>query len=222
MLSELGYEIHRAAFSHSEIQDLRIEADLISAEAGSACVRNLTMLSERIRNLSVSTKLKALLPSLNYIPVRSILFDKTSAENWPVAWHQDLTIATKEKKDCDGYGPWSTKAGVTHTQAPVDLLRKMATIRIHLDPTDRKNGALIVSPCSHKTGRLSSDLISEFVSRSSYICECQPGDILLMSPLILHSSKRSTNPSRRRILHLEYAPQDALDQRLNWHETHST
>ncbi|MBG7609140.1 MAG: phytanoyl-CoA dioxygenase family protein [Verrucomicrobia bacterium] len=83
--------------------------------------------------------------------MRSILFDKTATENGPVAWHQGLTICTKQEIPTEGYGPWSNKDGVPHVQPPVALLKTMVTTRIHLDPTNSNNGALMVIPGSHST-----------------------------------------------------------------------
>jgi hypothetical protein len=40
--------------------------------------------------------------------------------------------------------------------------------------------------------------------------------VLLMSPLLLHASRRATHPTRRRVVHLEYAPSDALATGLAW------
>jgi hypothetical protein len=217
-LSQDGFEIHRGVFSADEIEVLREEADRVATEAGSACVRNLNSRSERFRKLSNSPKLMGILPNASFSAVRSLLFDKTPLENWPVAWHQDLTIATKAEISCEGYGPWSVKDGVTHTHAPIELLRQMVTARIHLDHTDEENGALIISPASHQFGKISSAAIPEMIAESAYTCVCEPGDVLLMSPLLLHSSHRSAKPSRRRILHFEYAPPNALDPRLAWHE----
>jgi hypothetical protein len=37
--------------------------------------------------------------------VRGIFFDKTPAANWPVAWHQDLTLAPAARHDKEG---WTT------------------------------------------------------------------------------------------------------------------
>ena len=105
-------------------------------------------------------------------------------------------------------------------QPPVELLKTMVTARIHLDPTDAKNGALMVVPGSHLHGRIPPSSIADFTSSPAHTCECQPGDILLMSPHILHASRRSEIPSRRRIIHSEYAPEKALDARLSWHEPH--
>jgi hypothetical protein len=42
-------------------------------------------------------------------PVRAILFNKSPDANWLVGWHQDLTIAVRERRDVPGYGPWSIK-----------------------------------------------------------------------------------------------------------------
>jgi len=219
-LVQNGYEIHRDVFSDGEIELLRHEADRIAAEAGSACVRHLRDRSNILRELSLKPKIFGILPEHDFRPVRSILFDKTPSENWPVAWHQDLTICTAREVACDGYGPWSVKDGIPHVQPPAKLLESMVTVRIHLDQTDSENGALLVMPRSHIHGRLSHSAIAEISSDPAHICECQPGDVLLMSPLILHSSRRSAIPSRRRIIHFEYAPSDILDTRLSWHETH--
>ena len=218
-LQHSGYRIHREVFDTDEIEHLRSEADRVATEAGSACVRHLNARSYVFQDLSISKKISDLMDNAHLQPVRSILFDKTATENWPVAWHQDLTICTKEEIPTEGYGPWSNKDGVPHVQPPVALLKAMVTARIHLDPTDSNNGALMVIPGSHLHGKIPSATIPDLVGNSTETCECQPGDVLLMSPLILHSSKRSTRPSRRRILHFEYAPPDALDSRLTWHET---
>jgi hypothetical protein len=52
------------------------------------------------------------------VPVRAIYFDKSSEANWLVPWHQDLTLAVRTRVDVPGFGPWSTKDGVTHVQPP--------------------------------------------------------------------------------------------------------
>ena len=213
-----GFQMHPGVFAEDEILALRHEADRVAADAGSACVRHLRDHSGMFRELARSSKILSLLSDPDLQPVRSILFDKTPSENWPVAWHQDLTICTKTEIACEGYGPWSIKDGVPHVQPPVDLLKKMVTVRIHLDPTDADNGALRVIPESHLHGRLNPASITDFAAAKPHTCECHPGDVLLMSPLILHSSLRSASPCRRRILHFEYAPTDALDARLTWHE----
>jgi hypothetical protein len=44
--------------------------------------------------------------------VRGIFFNKTRSSNWKVVWHQDVTIAVRERADVAGFGPWTMKAGI--------------------------------------------------------------------------------------------------------------
>jgi len=217
-ISSEGFKIIRRIFNPQEIEIMRVEADRISRGEGSACVRHLREKSRVFDQLAVSERLLGLLPK-GLSPVRSILFDKTPEENWPVAWHQDLTITVKEKIESEGYGPWSTKGGAIHVQPPATVLSEMMTLRIHLDETSSLNGALRVIPKSHSKGKISSKDISAHIDASEFTCECDPGDVLLMSPLILHASKRSEKPNRRRIIHFEYAPLSSLAKALTWHES---
>jgi len=91
-------------------------------------------------------------------------------------------------------------------------------MRIHLDDTPEHNGALRVLPGSHKKGKVDSSEISALSKEGAVTCACSAGDVLLMRPLIIHSSKKSENPQRRRIIHFEYAQEDDLDKSLSWHE----
>ena len=217
MRGDDGYEIRRGVIPLAKIENLRAAADDMAAAAGSACVRNIRQRSDIFARLAVSKSLLDLLPA-GMTPVRSILFDKTPGENWPVAWHQDLTIAVSDSSQTPGYGPWTFKDGVHHVHAPAELLERMITLRLHLDETPAANGALIVAPGSHRFGKIPADSIPEQVRRA-VICECHPGDVLLMSPLLLHSSKRSLSPSRRRVVHFEYAFPGDLPAGLAWHES---
>lgn len=151
-------------------------------------------------------------------PVRAIYFDKSPDANWLVPWHQDLTIATREPVESPGFGPWSVKDGIPHVQPPIELLEQMLTIRIHLDAADESNGALRVLPGSHAFGRLSAARIQELrASSTEHLCEVAAGDALLMRPLLLHASGRSTSDRHRRVLHIEYAA-FALPSGMEWHE----
>lgn len=142
----------------------------------------------------------------NAYPVKGFLFDKTAKANWKVAWHQDITIAVKEKKPVKGFYPWSEKAGIPHVQPPVEILQNLLTLRIHLDNCDGDNGALKVIPKSHLYDKLDSEQISHLgQTRKAYICTAKAGDVLMMRPLLLHSSSASVQPCHRRVLHIEYA-----------------
>lgn len=148
--------------------------------------------------------------------VRSTLFDKTDTANWKVPWHQDLTIAVDSRRETEGYGPWSTKEEVTHVQPPTRVLESMVTIRIHLDPCPATNGALRVQPGTHHLGRLNQNHVQSFVDEAKAItCAAQPGEALIMRPLLLHASSPSSTPAHRRVLHFDFAVGD-LDNGLSW------
>src|SRR5215470_17243730 len=63
--------------------------------------------------------------------VRGLFFNKTRTSNWKVAWHQDLTIAVRERKEVAGFGPWTMKAGIVHVQAPSEVMAGILAIRLH-------------------------------------------------------------------------------------------
>ena len=212
-----GFEIFRGVLNESQLASLREEADRVAITAGSVCVRHLRSRSEIFDALSLSDVILSHLPE-GLRPVRSILFDKTPEENWPVPWHQDITIAVTEEHDVPGYGPWSHKDGAPHVQPPMSLLQHMVTIRLHLDDTPAANGALRVIPRSHLRGKISADAITSHDKELTITCECMAGDAVLMSPLLLHSSQRSSEPARRRVIHFEYARQEDLDPKLSWFE----
>ena len=152
-------------------------------------------------------------------PVRASWFNKSVETNWLVAWHQDLAIAVRERVDVPGFGAWSVKEGVPHVQPPAEVLQRMLSVRIHLDDADGENGALRVIAGTHRLGRLSAEQIAALrAEREETLCVAAAGNALLMRPLLLHASGRSTRDRPRRVLHLEYAGRD-LPGGLTWRAT---
>ena len=150
--------------------------------------------------------------------VRGIYFDKHEDANWKVAWHQDMTIAVRERIEVDGYGPWSIKAGIHHVQPPASVLENMLTLRLHLDHADESNGALRLLPGTHKYGRLEMRQIDYWKQEKKPVtCVVPSGGAVLMRPLLLHSSTTEVNPAHRRVLHFEYSSID-LPSELKWFE----
>jgi ectoine hydroxylase-related dioxygenase (phytanoyl-CoA dioxygenase family) len=149
--------------------------------------------------------------------VRGILFNKTRTSNWKVVWHQDLTIAVRERRDVDGFGPWTVKAGVLHVQPPAEIMRGILAIRLHLDESGIDNGPLRVIAGSHREGRLSAEQIGSWEKENSVTCTVPRGGALLMCPLLLHASSACAIPKSRRVIHLEFACAE-LPQGLEWHD----
>jgi hypothetical protein len=151
-------------------------------------------------------------------PVRILFFDKTIETNWAAPWHQDRTIAVKERVDTPGFGAWNLKEGIAHVEPPVSLLENMLTLRLFLDDCDAGNGPLEVACNTHNVGRIPSQNAA-IVARGSrrFVALGKAGDVLAMRLLSLHKSDRAAEPSRRRVLHVDYAGED-LPAPLQWAE----
>lgn len=182
--------------------------------------RNLLKLPE-VERFSVSSKLADYLWPLlgdNFRATRGIFFDKTEGANWPVLWHQDLSLAVREKRNLPRWAIWSVKRGIPHVQPPAEILARMVTVRLHLDDCPAENGALRVIAGSHRSGKLSRDAIQQLTAGEADVVTASAGDALFMRPLILHASSAALLPRHRRVLHVEFAPNDLLPPELDWAE----
>lgn len=149
------------------------------------------------------------------VPFRATLFDKSPQSNWLVVWHQDTALPLRERRNIPGWGPWSIKDGVTYAHAPASALCRVAALRVHLDDSTSQNGPLRVLPGTHVHGVLSDDAIQELALRIAPLdCLVPQGGVLVMRPLIVHASSKSAFPMPRRVLHIEYAENAAIEPRL--------
>ncbi len=185
-------------------------------------VRNLLNLSPEIKEFSESETVKKIASDFigeNARVVRAIYFNKTAEANWKVPWHQDLTIAVKEKQETEGFTTWTRKVGIFHVQPPIEILEKMLALRFHLDDADETNGALKVIPKSHTKGRLDAEKIKHLrKANETAVCSVKKGDCLIMRPLLLHSSSAGSNPKNRRVIHFEFSSED-LPNGLQWYDS---
>lgn len=152
----------------------------------------------------------------DYFISKSIYFDKPKESNWFVAYHQDLTISVDQKMPLEGFQNWTNKQNQFAVQPPLSILENNFTIRIHLDDTTHENGALKVIEKSHLKGIYRPENI-DFTTEKETFCEVKKGGIMLMKPLLLHASNRTTNQQRRRIIHIEFS-NHLLPNNLNWSE----
>ena len=142
------------------------------------------------------------------VPFRATLFDKSPSSNWLVMWHQDTALPLTEKREAQGWGPWSVKDGVTYAHAPAEALELVLAVRLHLDDSNLENGPLRILPGTHRAGVLTDDEIQRFSeSVKSVECPVDAGGVLLMRPLVVHASSKSANSKPRRVLHIEYGAQ---------------
>jgi len=140
------------------------------------------------------------------MPVRAVMFDKTAEQNWALGWHQDRTITVRERIETEGFGPWTMKQGILHVAPPMAVLARMITLRIHLDDCAADNAPLKVARGSHRLGWVRAESAAQQASAlPCLVCEAKAGDIWAYATPILHASERATNPSRRRVLQVDYA-----------------
>lgn len=184
-------------------------------------MRDLLRAIPEVRRLAGSRALLRLVePVLNArsFAVRGLLFDKTAGANWGVPWHQDLTIAVLRRVEAPEFGPWTVKAGITHVRPPIGVLQRMLTLRVHLDDCGEGRGPLRVLPGSHDSGRLGAEATrARLESGEAVDCLVGRGGVVMMRPLLLHASSAATEPTRRRVIHLEYAA-DPLPGGVEWFE----
>lgn len=204
-----GVEIRKALLPGEIIESVKSDIDLESAKLQKYGVRNLEKRFSSISRLAGDDELLSMARSLlngSVSLVRALFFDKTPDKNWFVTWHQDKTVTLNKQTDTAGWGPWSIEDGVHHVQAPVSVLNKMVTFRLHIDPADEENGCLKVIPGSHKYGILKQTEIDELVSSSIAVpCVVEAGDAVIMRPHILHKSSKAKQPNHRRVVHLEFS-----------------
>lgn len=178
-------------------------------------LKEVPMTAEIVFNDNLKSILTKVLGG-KYFVIKSIYFDKPQTSNWYVSYHQDLTISVDKKLLLDDFEFWTTKQNQFAVQPPLSILQKIVTVRIHLDDTNESNGALKVVPRSHSKGIYRPEAIDWTVERE-VSCNVSKGGIMLMKPLLLHSSARTTNNRQRRVIHIELSNHE-LPTGLNWAE----
>lgn len=209
MAEDPGFQLLIGA-AREELARLQRAADRLLA--GSHAARNVL---RRAPELSACAERWARHPAIraqlgeDAFPIRGLIFDKIPGANWQVPWHRDRLIAVQRRIDLPGWGPWSVKDGVCHVDPPEPWSSRRLAIRIHLDDCPAGNGALQVLPGSHR------DQTAEVTTGMGVMITAAAGDVLIMHPLLLHASSPAATPSRRRIIHVEYAT-DPLPGGLAW------
>lgn len=226
LILEEGFAIIDNVFTTEEINSILTE--MTKVDTDNACFRKTSDLFAIRRflkevpaayNLIFSAKLTTLILELfgeGYFVVKSIYFDKPEQSNWFVAYHQDLTISVDKKEDVEEFGSWTVKQNQFAVQPTLDILQSNFTIRIHLDDTNENNGALKIIPKSHLKGISRPETI-DWATETETICSVKKGGIMIMKPLLLHASNKTTSNNKRRVIHIEFS-NCSLPGTLQWAE----
>jgi hypothetical protein len=222
-----GFHLLRGAFSDAECDRLLHEWQAASEANAVGVMRSATGAIYGARNIldlwpaaihlmhqpALSEAVRLVLGS-GFGLVRMLYFDKPPGESWALPWHKDLAIAVRNNRlPSEQFTCPTTKYGVPHVEAPTWLLERMLTARLHLDEVTEENGPLRVIPGSHRDGKESGSV------ESVVHVLCGRGDVLLMRPLLSHSSGHSHEGTtrHRRVLHLEFSADRDLTDAYEWH-----
>jgi hypothetical protein len=202
--------------SPDELTVLRSLADQTVSPRPGARLRGADILADVLSATGSVGALAVRLTSLAARPVRAVMFDKTPDANWAVAWHQDRTLPVVARVEVEGFGPWSIKDGLLHVAPPFEILARMVTLRIHLDPVETGNAPLRAALGSHRLGRVAAEDAAARAAEHPVIdCLAEAGDVWVYATPILHASDRAQPPRRRRVLQVDYADFD-LPRGLTW------
>lgn len=204
-----GFGILNHIYTKRDIRKLKARLDAYIRENNEKAfgMREVLLKIPELKEILFNKNFKKLIKSINKnaFLTKAIYFDKSPKDNWYVTWHQDIPINVKEKKTEEGFTSWTQKKGVVSVRPPEEISKNTFTMRIHLDDTTTKNGALKVIPGSHNK-RLNDEEIQLISSNSiPFISEVSSGGVQLLKPLLLHASSQSKTQRRRRVLHLEFS-----------------
>lgn len=225
-IDEFGFSMVNNIYTEEEIKQILTVIEAANSDKATFrksedlfAIRQFLRELPEIRAIIFNDKLKQILNGVfgdRYFVVKSIYFDKPEKSNWYVAYHQDLTISVDQKVTLEGFGPWTVKQNQFAVQPPIDILERNFTLRVHLDDTNGDNGALKVIPISHLKGIYRPETIN-WEKEQEVVCEVGKGGVMFMKPLLLHSSSRTTNGQKRRVIHIEFSDVE-LPNSLQWSE----
>jgi ectoine hydroxylase-related dioxygenase (phytanoyl-CoA dioxygenase family) len=225
-ISTNGFAVIENVFTDLEIEEIFQEISKIDKSkptfrknAELFAIRQFLNEVSAVRDIIFNTNFNSLVSKVfgdEFFVVKSIYFDKPESSNWFVSYHQDLTISVDKKLDIKGFGPWTSKQNLFSVQPPLQILQDNFTIRIHLDNTTGENGALKVISKSHLKGICRPETIDLSIENET-ICNVEKGGVMFMKPLLLHSSGRTINNNKRRVIHLEFS-RSKLSANLQWAE----
>ena len=197
-----GYRFLRRIFDHAEIAALApILAGIPSSAAGKRWAgRELAALLQSPPMQPVTRKLAEMLPDMAVI--RAVAFRKDAAANWFVPPYQDRSSPVPSVALPPGFDHVTRKEGGWQAEAPVALLATMRNCRIFVDRATMEDGPLEVLSGSHRRGRIEQAEIPTLSGNWQPLIG-EVGDLVVLSPLLLHRSRRAAEPSGRRVLQLE-------------------
>jgi len=192
-----GFVVVNEVLNEVELLELvdKCESELRVA-VGTRNLLSFDWVRELAQKLILNDTIKPLLPK-SAVAVQCNYFTKDSKNNWFVTPHRDLSIPVKNQILSEEWTGWSEKQGTLYAQPPKRVLEQVVAVRVHLEDNNLENGALEVVTGSHNYFNKNKERVLSVVNK---------GGVLIMRPLILHSSAKLRS-GRRRVLHFVFGPE---------------
>ena len=217
IIEENGFAILPGLFSLEYLDRLLQEINELAPRRSRAGIRHalgLAPVAELARRPQMIELARSVLGT-DAFPFRATVFDKSTAANWLVVWHQDTALPLRARLELPGWGPWSVKERIHYAHAPTAALSQVLALRVHFDDSTTENGPLRVLAGTHALGVLSDDSVHEVVTRIAPVdCVVPKGGVVAMRPLLIHASSKSHTEMPRRVLHIEYAASESIAEPL--------
>ena len=208
-LEHKGFGILNHVYTKRDIRKLKTRFDAYFKVHNEPTfgMREVLKKMPELKDILFNKNFKKLIKSIdkNAFLTKAIYFDKSPKDNWYVTWHQDVPINVLEKIDTEGFSSWTNKIDVVSVRPPEAISKNTFSMRIHLDDTTVKNGALKVIPGSHNKQLGTEDIKLISTNSIPFVSEVVSGGVQLLKPLLLHASSETTVQKRRRVLHLEFS-----------------
>jgi len=208
-LEHKGFGILNHIYTKRDIRKIksRIDNYIKNNNEQAFGMREVLIKMPELKDILFNRNFKKLIKSIDKdaFLTKAIYFDKSPKDNWYVTWHQDVPINVSKKIEAEGFSSWTNKKGVISVRPPEYVSKHTFSMRIHLDDTTIKNGALKVIPGSHKKQLNDQEIKLIIASSIPFVSEINAGGVQLLKPLLLHASSESKVQRRRRVLHLEFS-----------------
>jgi len=214
-LARDGFALVRSLLSEAECDEVARSLGAADGRgAGSRRLLHEPWCADLARKVMAHAAVRGALPPDSRV-VQCTFFEKSAARNWLVPIHQDLSIPVACRIDHPALSGWSEKEGTVFVQAPDSVLAQLLAVRVHVDPCSPEDGPLRLVPGSHQSGRVAPAPAALARRAAGVAVPANRGDALLMRPLVLHASSKSSGSSLRRVLHFVFGP-EALPYGLAW------
>ncbi|MFI1770682.1 WYL domain-containing protein [Thalassobellus citreus] len=204
-----GFGILNHVYTKRDIRKLKARLDnyIKNNNEQAFGMREVLNKMPELKDILFNKNFKKLIKSIDrdVFLTKAIYFDKSPKDNWYVTWHQDVPINVSEKIETEGFSSWTNKKGVISVCPPEEISKNTFSMRIHLDDTTVKNGALKVIPGSHNKRLIDEEIKLITTNSIPFVSEVASGGVQLIKPLLLHASSKAEVQRRRRVLHLEFS-----------------